>query len=70
MRDIKNTIGDTKFGTSLADLEDGDLHRGYFDATPVTNTEMATDPSPFSMDDEKEVGFVHRPLYKSDVERN
>lgn len=33
-RETANTVGNTAFGSSLKDLEDGDLERGYFDATP------------------------------------
>ncbi len=32
--EIQNTLGGTQFGSSLKDLSDGDLSRGYFDANP------------------------------------
>ena len=33
-KDIERTLGGTDFGTSLKDLEDGDITRGYFAAAP------------------------------------
>ncbi len=40
-RDIRNTVGNTQFGSSLKDLEDGDLARGYFNAAPKGNYEAS-----------------------------
>lgn len=31
--EITNTVGDTDFGTSLKDTAEGDLSRGYYDAS-------------------------------------
>ncbi len=45
--EINATLGDTKFGSSLKSLEDGDLHRGYFDAGPEGNYEGSLDPDTF-----------------------
>ena len=82
--DQQNTIGDTQFGTSLKDLEGGDLDRGYFDAGPEG---PSYEGYPFihagyiEPDDYREThmfddwsprtdaGFVRRPMNKSDVER-
>ena len=44
-RDIQNTLGGTEFGSSLKDLKDGDLGRGYFNAEPEGNYEGSLDPS-------------------------
>lgn len=74
-RDIANTIGDTKFGTSMSDLADGDFARGHFNAEPEGDYEHSLEPKPkfhWDLGDEAEgdPGFVHRPTYKGDVERN
>ncbi len=43
-RDIANTLGDTKFGTSLRpDVKSGDLSDGYFNASPDGNYEGSLD---------------------------
>ena len=67
MEEIKRTLGDTKFGSSLDGLSDGDLDRGYSD-------EMKKQDTPdmgISFDvSHQEPGFLHRPLWKADVERN
>ena len=41
--EINATVGDTEFGTSLKDLEEGDLSRGYFAAGPEGNYEGSLD---------------------------
>lgn len=80
---VKNTIGNTQFGSSLKDLEDGDLERGYFDASPESpgyeeNVPAGPVRHPEHIDSDQfqgehgmhgEYGFVRRPLYRSDVDR-
>lgn len=73
-RDIKNTLGDTAFGSSTKDLADGDFGRGYFNAEPEGDYEHSLEPKPkyhwdLGLDGESDPGFVHRPTYKGDVER-
>ncbi len=76
--DIKNTLGGTRFGSSLKDLADGDLAHGYFDAAPSSDYGARTRHAGHieeagytgSHGSQGEYGFVRRPLYKSDVERN
>ena len=41
--DIAATVGNTRFGTSLKDLDEGDLSRGYYDAAPEGNYEGSLD---------------------------
>jgi len=66
--DTKKTLGGTKFGSSLKDLEDGDLSRGYFNAAPEGQTKPAF--SGVDLVEADEPGFLSRPRYKCDVERN
>lgn len=42
--DIARTLDGTAFGSSLKDLEDGDLTRGFSDAMPEGNYEGSLDP--------------------------
>lgn len=81
MDDIKRTIGNTQFGSSLDCCGDKDasLARGYFDADPDHDLLPATRPDMLRGEDgklndifvdESNVGFVHRPDWKSDIERN
>ena len=79
-----NTVGDTQFGTSLKDCEDGCLDRGYFDAAPEGNYEGYPHVHAGFIDSEvfrenhffddwsprTEAGYVRRVLHKGDVERN
>ena len=37
--DLRNTVGDTQWGSSLKDLADGDLDRGYY-ARPIDIAEV------------------------------
>lgn len=72
--DIKKTLGDTEFGSSMKDLADGDMARGYFNAEPTSDYERSLEPKPkyawpMDDDDDGDVGFLHRPEYKGDVER-
>ena len=75
-RDIKNTLGDTAFGSSTKDLADGDFGRGYFNAEPKGDYEHSLEPRNSlypvldDTDDDNAAGFVHRPRWKGDVERN
>ncbi len=41
--EITASVGDTKFGTSLKDLDEGDLSRGYYGAAPEDNYEGSLD---------------------------
>ena len=82
--EIQNTLQSTQFGSSLKDLSDGDLSRGYFDASP--GTELHTmgpvdrestpfedlEPVPFEPTHGRydQYGFIRRPLYRGDVKRN
>ncbi len=81
--EIQNTLGGTQFGTALKDLADGDLSRGYFDASPLPqNTEGYMAGEVHVIDDLEgegfrrthgrydEYGFVRRPTSRGDVERN
>ena len=72
-RDIKNTLGNTKFGSSTKDLADGDFSRGFYNAEPEGDYEHSLDPQPrwdLGLDGEGVPGIVHRPRHKGDVERN
>ncbi len=69
--EISATIGDTKFGTSLKDLEDGDLGHGYFDAAPEGNYEGSLgDESYYSFKDgemtEHKAGTLHAGMVEPD----
>ena len=78
---IQNTLGGTQFGSSLKDLADGDLSRGYFDASPE-GSEGYMAGEVHVIDDLEgegfrrthgrfdEYGFIRRPSYRGDVERN
>lgn len=80
--DIQNTVGDTQFGSSLKDCEDGDLSRGYctagFDERYEEDMPAGPVRIPGQMSSESyreehgmhdEYGFVRRPNFRSDVER-
>lgn len=81
--DIRNTLGGTQFGSSLKDLADGDLSRGYFTEGFDDEYEEGVPAGPVRhpghIESERyrpthglydEDGFVRRPLGKTDVERN
>lgn len=81
--DIANTVDGTQFGSSLKDLADGDLSRGYFTQGFDDEYEEGVPAGPIRhpghIESERyrethglneEYGFVRRPTYRSDVERN
>ena len=52
--EINRSIGGTKCGSSLKDLDEGDLGRGYYDAAPEGNYEGSLDGDTyFEMKDDK-----------------
>ena len=81
---IARSVGDTQFGTSLKDVNDGDFDRGYSDGGPEGSPyegypfvhagfiESDDYRSVHKFDDwspRTDAGFVRRPTHKSDVER-
>lgn len=82
--DIKNTLrGSLPLGDTVKDLASGDLSRGYFTQGFDDEFEEGQPAGPvrhqghienerFREDhgEHDEYGFVRRPLYRSDIERN
>ena len=73
--EITATLGGAKFGTSLKDLEEGDLSRGYFAAAPEGNYEGSLDGDTYyTFDDEKmtkhDVGTLHAGMIEADGYRS
>ncbi len=58
--EIAASIGGTKFGTSLKDLDEGDFSRGYYDAAPEGNYEGSLEADGF------EQGTLHAGFIEAD----
>ena len=69
MKERKDSLCGARVGKTLKDCNDGDLSRGYFDAAPEGDFEGPGDTLTLWDDDKPKSGFVHRPLWKSDIER-
>ena len=67
--DIKNTVGDAQIENSLGGASASDLDRGYFDPNDQ-DRETAFEADTWYDVPSSGGGFVNRPRWKSDIERN
>tara|TARA_Y100000034_G_scaffold97334_1_gene118840 strand:+ start:480 stop:695 length:216 start_codon:yes stop_codon:yes gene_type:complete len=67
--EIRNTLGDADLGYMRKNVKDGDLSRGHFDASPEPHDEFNEQERPILGGGDENHGFLHRPLWRGDVER-